>query len=86
MMVTYLGDAELARLLRADHAGVTVAEVRALVAGVLAAPAGHEPAAWTRLVAAEPSPRLVEQLRALALSLAPDRRDGRGGRGARLAL
>ncbi len=83
--MTYRGDDELARLLSADHAGLTVPEVRALVAGVLAAPAGPDPTAWTRLVAAEPSPALVDQLQALAATMARKRRDGEAGRTTRLA-
>ncbi|MSP81511.1 MAG: aminopeptidase P family protein [Alphaproteobacteria bacterium] len=61
----FLGDAELARLLAASSAGISVADVRELVAGVLAAPEGWDPDAWLTLVAPRPSPELAEQLRAL---------------------
>src|SRR5205807_219426 len=50
------------------------AGVRALIAGVLAAPPSRDPAAWTRLVAAAPPPELVDELLALADEVAAARR------------
>src|SRR5260370_39645470 len=50
------GDAALADLLRQEGAPYDLAGLRALVAGVLAAPPGRDPAAWTTLVVPAPSP------------------------------
>src|SRR5271156_2893552 len=58
----YGGDEALARLLRAAGSPYDPAQVRELVAGVLAAP----PSSWTVLVAPDPAPELVRQLTALA--------------------
>ena len=44
----YGGDTALARLLRQDGSPYDVAEVKALAAGVLAAPPALDPAGWTR--------------------------------------
>ena len=67
----YQGDQALARLLRQAGARYGVAEVRALVAGVLGAPTpAVEPDAWMRLVAAKPGGALAVQLRALRAELA----------------
>jgi Xaa-Pro aminopeptidase len=64
--LAYGGDAVLARLLAACGSPYGAAEARALVAGVLAAPPGAEPDAWTVLAAPRPSPALKAELRALA--------------------
>jgi len=80
----YGGDAALARLLRAEHAGVSVTDVRALVAGVLAAAEGHDPAAWTRLVVPEPSAALRDQLLALKDVMAEPARPDHDATAARL--
>ena len=62
---TYLGDAQLGRLLSQANARFDVAGVRDVVAGVAAAPQSLDPEAWMALVAAEPGPQLRSQLRAL---------------------
>jgi Xaa-Pro aminopeptidase len=62
----YAGDGELARLLAECRSPYDVSGLRSLLAGVLAAPPALDPAAWTRLVAEQPSPALVAQLVALA--------------------
>ncbi len=58
-------DARLARLLAESGAALPPAEVRALVAGVAAAPPAFEADAWMRLVAPEPTPALRAALAAL---------------------
>ncbi|HXP29458.1 MAG TPA: aminopeptidase P family N-terminal domain-containing protein, partial [Stellaceae bacterium] len=65
----YEGDAVLARLLAAAGSPYEPAALRALIAGVLAAPPGPSPDAWMVLVAPQISPELAAQLRALAASL-----------------
>jgi len=65
----YQGDDALERLLKKSGATMDAAEVRALLAGVAAAPAGRNED-WLGLVAADPSPALVAQLRALMQELA----------------
>src|SRR5581483_3650321 len=64
----YGGDAALAALLRQDASPYDVAEVRAILAGLLAAPeqGGEE---WTMLIAPSPSPALKSALLALAAML-----------------
>jgi Xaa-Pro aminopeptidase len=72
----YGGDTALARLLTASGSPYDPAAVRALVAGVLAAPAAAQPDAWTVLAAPDPAPELKRQLLALAASLrAPEQPD-----------
>ena len=66
----YKGDAALAPLLREGGSPLDPAGVRALVAGVLAAPPGSNPAAWLRLVSPRPSPGLAAQLEALKREMA----------------
>src|SRR5260221_12135742 len=63
------GDAALAELLRQEGAPYDLAGLRALVAGVLAAPPGRDPAAWTTLVVPTPSPALRQLLLALAAEM-----------------
>src|SRR6185437_13898597 len=63
------GDGALAELLRQEGASYDPAGVRALVAGVLAAPPGRDEAAWTTLVVPSPSPALRQALLALAATL-----------------
>lgn len=65
----YQGDAVLERLLREAGSPHDAAGLRELLAGVLAAPPGREPAAWTLLVAPEVSPPLLAQLLALAAEM-----------------
>ena len=61
----YRGDQVLRDLL--GEAGVELApgELRQLIAGVIAAPPGIDPTAWTRLVAPNAGPPLVAELEAL---------------------
>ena len=61
----YRGDQVLGDLL--GEAGVELApgELRQLIAGVIAAPPGIDPTAWTRLVAPNAGPALVAELEAL---------------------
>ena len=68
--LTDAGDPALANLLHEEGSAYDIAGLRALVAGVLAAPPDRDPAAWTRLVTPRPSPRLKEQLLALAATMA----------------
>src|SRR6185437_14607309 len=63
------GDAALAERLRQEGAPYYPAGVRAVVAGVLAAPPGRDEAAWTTLVVPSPSPALRQALLALAATL-----------------
>jgi Xaa-Pro aminopeptidase len=65
----YGGDVEMARLLAAAGSRYDAAGVRALVAGVLAAPPGATPEGWMALVAADPPAPLKLQLSALAALL-----------------
>lgn len=62
---TYQGDAALAGLLTKHGARLDVAGVKALIAGVLAAPPGENPSAWHALVGEAPSDALRAQLDAL---------------------
>ncbi|MFQ5956052.1 MAG: aminopeptidase P family protein, partial [Kiloniellales bacterium] len=61
----YQGDAVLESLLGKARVGLSLAELREFVAGVIAAPPGADPSAWTRLVAPGASPALTAQLQAL---------------------
>jgi Xaa-Pro aminopeptidase len=71
---SYGGDETLARLLREAGSPYDLAQVKALVAGVVAAPPATPPSAWTVLVAPDPVPALVQQLMGLAATMrgAPD--------------
>jgi Xaa-Pro aminopeptidase len=60
------GDARLAALLQREGSAYDVAGVRQLLAGVRAAPPGHDPEAWMTLVVAVPSPALRRELSSLA--------------------
>ena len=62
-------DSGLAELLRQEGAPYDPAGVRALVAGVLAAPPSRDEAAWTALVVPSPSPALRQALLALAATM-----------------
>jgi Xaa-Pro aminopeptidase len=66
---SYQGDAALAELLRQAGSPYDLAQLRDLVAGVLAAPPGYEPDAWAALVVPEPTPALTRQLHAFAATL-----------------
>jgi len=62
----YGGDDHLGMLLKKERSAYDVAGVRELLAGVRAAPPGHDAEAWTKLVVAAPSPALKRELLALA--------------------
>ena len=66
----YLGDSHLAHLLARERTGKSVADVRDMIAGVLAAPEDVDPELWLRLVAEAPGDELAEQLQALKQALA----------------
>ena len=68
--VPYLGDRHLARMLAHARSGKSVADVRCLIAGVLAAPQDIDPDRWLELVATSPDAALAQQLQALKNSLA----------------
>ena len=59
------GDNALAALLKADGITLSVAELRDMVAGVLAAPAGFDRDGWHRLVCPRPAAALSRALNAL---------------------
>ena len=65
----YRGDAELARLLSAAGIRTSVADIRDLLAGVNAAPAGQWPDRWLTLIGTDLPDALVEQLNALKATL-----------------
>ncbi len=65
----YRGDAELARLLSDAGIRTSVADIRDLLAGVNAAPAGERPDRWLGLVGTDLPAALVEQLNALKATL-----------------
>src|SRR5690242_17715073 len=66
----YGGDARLGSLLRESGSPYDPPGVRHLIAGVLAAPPGADPEAWTALVAPRPSPKLIAELQALGDEIA----------------
>jgi Xaa-Pro aminopeptidase len=68
--LTYQGDDALAGLLAKAGSALSVAELRALIAGVLGAAPARDPAAWIALVAEHPSPALTAQLQALKAEIA----------------
>ncbi|MDG2479611.1 MAG: aminopeptidase P family protein, partial [Alphaproteobacteria bacterium] len=72
----YAGDARLAELLAAARAGKSVADVKSIVAGVLAAPEGYDPEAWMAMVVADPGDALRAQLAALKVNAAAIAEDG----------
>jgi Xaa-Pro aminopeptidase len=61
---TYQGDDALAALLKKHQAHVNLTMLADLMPGVAAAPADERPDAWIDLVAENPSPALIAQLRA----------------------
>ncbi len=82
------GKDPLARLLAAAGASLDVAQVEALVRGVVAAPPGRDPDAWMALVAPRPDNKLKDALAKLkdrAAAAADDGLDGRPSRPERLA-
>ena len=64
-------EASLAALLAEAGAAIAAPALRDLVAGVAAAPAGHDPEAWMTLVAERPSPALRRALAALREAAVP---------------
>jgi Xaa-Pro aminopeptidase len=90
----YQGDQVLARLLQKSGAAGDVAAVRAVLAGIAAAPTSAAPTSagsddWLRLVAADPGPALAAQLRALRDEIAagmadPETRKAEGAAADRL--
>jgi len=69
----YHGDAALTQMLRAAGSPYDAAGVRALLAGVLAAPPGLDPGLWLELVAPQVPPALAAQLAALRAEMAEAR-------------
>ena len=68
----YLGDEALARLLKKAGLRVDMPQIRGLLAGVLAAPAGEHPDAWIDLVAPAADSACRAQLDALKRRLAAE--------------
>jgi Xaa-Pro aminopeptidase len=68
--VTFQGDAALAGLLTKHGVTLDLGGVKALIAGVLAAPPGEDPSAWHVLVCPAPSDALAAQLDALKAEMA----------------
>jgi len=66
----YKGDAALAPLLREAGSPLDPEGARALISGVLAAPAGSDPSAWLHLISPRLSPALAGQLEALKAEMA----------------
>ncbi|WP_372397012.1 aminopeptidase P family protein [Azospirillum sp. HJ39] len=81
----YRGDDALATLLTEAGTGRTPADVRALLAGVLAAPEAEDAAAWLVLVGENLPPALADQLQALKALLAAEPQPARPGPAERLA-
>ena len=84
----YQGDAALDALLRESGSSLDAEAVKGLLPGILAAPAGHDPAAWLRLVSPHMSPALAAQLAALRAEMAqrlPSQEAAAGACAARLA-
>ncbi|MFQ5984865.1 MAG: aminopeptidase P family protein [Alphaproteobacteria bacterium] len=78
--VAYQGDETLARLLAEAAVGLSLAEVKALVRGVVAAPKGSDADVWLELAVPEPGEALREQLTALKRETAAAFDDGLDGR------
>ena len=72
----YLGDAHLARLLTRTRSGRSVAAVRDLLTGVIAAPPSWLPDGWLELVEPDCDGELKGQLLALKEFMAKDHEDG----------
>src|SRR5690242_17072697 len=81
----YSGDARLGELLRRAGSLYDPPGARNLIASVLAAPPGPDPAAWTALVAPRPSSELKAELQALAGEIAAATRPATMPRAERLA-
>ncbi len=72
----YRGDTELARLLARTRSGKSVAAVRDLLNGVIAAPPSWQPEAWIELVEPDAEGDLKAQLLALKEAMAAAHEDG----------
>jgi Xaa-Pro aminopeptidase len=81
----YRGDDALNALLKEVNSPYDAAGVRGLVAGVLAAPTGLDPAAWLELVAPRMTPGLAAQLAALRAELAAQARPAEVATAARVS-
>ncbi len=81
----YEGDEALARALAGAGAVMSLDAVKALIAGVAAAPTGSDSVAWTRLVTPEPASHLIAQLVALKEALGTAEEKGPPDPAARLA-
>jgi len=75
-LLSYPGDAVLARLLAHARAGQSVAAVKDLIAGVLAAPEGFDPEGWIALVVPDAAPELAGALKGLKGAMAAQVNDG----------
>src|SRR5262249_35850421 len=69
--IEYQGDASLERMLAEARSPYDLQGLRALLAGVEAAPEASDPTAWIDLVAPEPSPALRSQLAAFRAAALP---------------
>ena len=72
----YRSDTELARLLARTRSGKSVAAIRDLLTGVIAAPPSWQPEPWIELVEPEAEGELKAQLLALKDTMACDHEDG----------
>jgi Xaa-Pro aminopeptidase len=81
----YRGDTALDALLKEVGSPYDAAGVRALVAGVLAAPTGPDPAAWLQLVASRMTSTLAMQLAALRAELAKQTQPAEAATAARVS-
>ncbi len=68
--MTYAGDNQLQQLLRDNGLDHDVAEIRALIEGIIAAPAPRSPSDWLSLVHPDLTGALSEQVQALRTQLA----------------
>lgn len=73
---SYRGDAVLAGLLARAKSGKSVADVRDLLAGVIAAPPMWQPDSWIELVDPNPDDELACELKALKRVMAAEHQDG----------
>ena len=73
---SYRGDAVLAGLLARAKSGKSVADVRDLLAGVIAAPPTWQSEAWIGLIDPDPDDELANELKALKQVMAADHQDG----------
>jgi Xaa-Pro aminopeptidase len=76
--LVYHGDSALEDALKRAKSRLTIAEVKRLIAGVLAAPVGEDPDSWLHLVAPVLTPATVLQLQALKKIQASDAQPAHG--------